>query len=146
MSTPDWAAIRKQFPMLATWTYLDNARKAPLPLCVEQATRDFFRDVNENAGDEVWNPDSVEKSRAVMARLLGAPTGSIAFVKNTTEGLNIASHALDLAPGDNIVVTDMEHRANVWVWDHWREKGCEVRCVQNRDGRLPVRIVLPSGV
>ena len=138
MNEPNWAAIRKEFPMLATWTYLDNARKAPLPLCVEAATREFFRDVNENAGGAVWNPDSVEKTRAAMARLLGAPASSIAFVKNTTEGLNIASHALELEPGDNIVITDMEHRANLWVWDHWREKGCEIRCVQNRDGRLPV--------
>ena len=73
MSEPNWAELRRQFPMLETWTYLDTARKAPLPLCVEQATRDFFKDVNENAGDEVWNPASVEKTRAVMARLLGAP-------------------------------------------------------------------------
>ena len=142
MSHPDWAAIRREFPMLATWTYLDTARKAPLPLCVEEATREFFNDVNENAGDEVWSPASVEKTRAVMARLLGVPTGSLAFVKNTTEGLNIASHAFDLAPGDNIVVTDMEHRANLWVWEHWRDKGCEIRCVQNRDGRLPIEAFL----
>ena len=73
-----------------------------------------------------------------MARVLGAPVESIAFVKNTTEGLNIASHALDLAPGDNIVITDMEHRANLWVWDHWRERGVTIRTVQNRDGRLPL--------
>jgi len=142
MSEPNWAELRRQFPMLETWTYLDTARKAPLPLCVEQATRDFFKDVNENAGDEVWNPASVEKTRAVMARLLGAPANSISFVKNTTEGLNIASHALDLEPGDNIVVTDMEHRANLWVWEHWRAKGCQIRCVQNRDGRLPVEAFL----
>jgi cysteine desulfurase/selenocysteine lyase len=142
MSTPNWAEIRREFPMLAHWTYLDTARKSPLPKCVEVATREFFADVNENAGDEVWSPASVEAARATMARLLGAPAASIAFVKNTTEGLNIASHALELAPGDNIVITDMEHRANLWVWDHWREKGCEIRCVQNRDGRLPLEAFL----
>ena len=142
MSDPNWAELRQAFPMLSSWTYLDTARKAPLPLCAEEATREFFRDVNENAGDEVWSPAAVEMTRAVVARLLGAPAGTIAFVKNTTEGLNIASHALDLAPGDNIVVTDMEHRANLWVWEHWRTKGCEIRCVQNRDGRLPVEAFL----
>ena len=106
MSKPDWAAIRHEFPTLETWTYLDTARKAPLPRCVEAATREFFDDVNVNAGDDVWSPEAVESSRVVMARVLGAPVESIAFVKNTTEGLNIASHALDLAPGDNIVITD----------------------------------------
>ena len=138
MNAPDWAAIRREFPTLETWTYLDTARKAPLPRCVEAATREFFDDVNVNAGDDVWSPEAVESSRAVMARVLGAPVESIAFVKNTTEGLNIASHALDLAPGDNIVITDMEHRANLWVWDHWRERGVTIRTVRNRDGRLPL--------
>ena len=33
MSKPDWAAIRREFPTLETWTYLDTARKAPLPRC-----------------------------------------------------------------------------------------------------------------
>ena len=51
----------------------------------------------------------------------------VAFTKNTTEGLNIAAHAFELEPGDNIVFTDMEHVNNVWMWRHWEAKGVEVR-------------------
>jgi cysteine desulfurase / selenocysteine lyase len=76
----------------------------------------------------------------VLARLLGAKPAEIAFTKNTTEGLNIAAHAFDLQPGDNIVLTDMEHPANVWVWKHWEAKGVEIRLARSRGGRLPVDV------
>ena len=138
----DWAALRQEFPTLARWTYLDTARKAPLARCAEQAMREFVADVYDGAGGEAWSARNVEATRATMARLLGCAPESIAFTKNTTEGLNMASHCMDLKPGENIVVTDMEHMANRWVWEHWREKGCEIRCVQNRDGRLPVEAFL----
>jgi len=141
-ATPDWTALRQEFPTLARWTYLDTARKAPLARCVERAMQEFVRDVYDDAGGEAWSARNVEATRAIMARLLGCAPESIAFTKNTTEGLNLASHCLDLKPGENIVVTDMEHMANLWVWEHWREKGCEIRSVQNRDGRLPVEAFL----
>ena len=93
MSEPNWAELRRQFPMLETWTYLDTARKAPLPLCVEQATRDFFKDVNENAGDEVWNPASVEKTRAVhldrgILGVRGAESEGVMFCAARGESMN----------------------------------------------------------
>jgi selenocysteine lyase/cysteine desulfurase len=141
-SALDWAALRSEFPTLASWTYLDTARKAPMARCVEGAMREFTHDVYENAGATAWSARCVEETRSVMARLLGCAPESLAFTKNTTEGLNMASHCLDLKPGDNIVVTDMEHVANLWVWEHWRAKGCEIRRVQNRDGRLPVEAFL----
>jgi len=79
----------------------------------------------------------ITETRAALARLLGINPAEIAFTKNTTEGLTIAAHAFDLAAGDNIVLTDMEHVANVWVWKHWQAKGVEIRVARNRAGRLP---------
>ena len=138
MQTPDWEAIRLQFPTLSNWTYLDIARKSPMSLGLEQVLKDFAKDIFDNAGEDAWNGKNVHTTRIAVARLLGCPPESIAFTKNTTEALNIASHALDLKPGDNIVLTDMDHMANVWVWERWKEKGVELRFVQNRDGRLPI--------
>jgi cysteine desulfurase/selenocysteine lyase len=57
-------------------------------------------------------------------------------MKNTTEGLNIAAHGFDLKPGDNLVLTNMEHINNIWVWRHWQAKGVEIRFAEHRDGRL----------
>ena len=137
MSTPDWAALRKEFPTLANWTYLDVARKTVPPLAQERALREYWQDVVEHAGADAWSATNVAETRSVMARLLGAKPSEIAFTKNTTEGLNIAAHGFDLQRGDNIVLTDLEHVANVWVWKHWEAKGVEIRFARSREGRLP---------
>ncbi len=134
----DWAALRNEFPTLANWTYLDVARKTVPPRCQERALQEYTRDVYENAGADAWSATNVAETRAVMAQLLGAKPSELAFTRNTTEGLNIAAHGFDLQPGDNIVLTDMEHLANIWVWKHWEAKGVEIRYAAHRDGRLPL--------
>lgn len=133
---PDWTAVRGEFPTLAGWTYLDVARKTIPPRCVEWAMQEYCRDVYDNAGADAWSAANVEKTRAAIAKLLGAKPAEISFTRNTTEGLNIAAHAFDLKPGDNIVLTNMEHVNNIWVWRHWEKKGVEIRFAEHRDGRL----------
>ena len=135
---PDWKALRREFPTLERWTYLDVARKTVPPRCQQRALEDYTRDVYENAGADAWSAENTGRARAALAKLLGAKPEEIAFTKNTTEGLNIAAHGFDLEAGDNIVLTDMEHLANVWVWKHWEARGVELRFAQHRDGRLPL--------
>ena len=138
MSSPDWTALRNEFPTLQHWTYLDTARKAIPPRCQEQAVAAYYRDVYENAGADAWSAPNVAETRTELAQLLGAEPREIAFTKNTTDGLNIAAHAFDLKSGDNVVLTNMEHIANIWVWKHWEKKGVEIRYAKHRDWRLPL--------
>jgi cysteine desulfurase / selenocysteine lyase len=135
---PDWKALRAEFPTLAHWTYLDVARKTIAPRCQERALQEYIRDVYENAGADAWAATNIAETRALLAQLLGAKPAEIAFTKNTTEGLNIAAHAFDLRPGDNVVLTNMEHPANLWVWKHWEAKGVQIRYAKHRNSRLPV--------
>lgn len=133
-----WNSLRAEFPTAARWTYLDCARKMIPPRCQEQAVQAYFRDVYESAGADAWAATNVAEARTEMARLLGSKPSEIAFTKNTTEGITIAANAFDLCAGDNIVLTDMEHVANIWPWKHWQKHGVEIRYAKNRDGRLPV--------
>jgi selenocysteine lyase/cysteine desulfurase len=142
VKTPDWSAVRKEFPTLENWIYLDVARKTVPPRCQEQALSEYTRDVYENAGADAWAASNTATAREKLAELLGASPVEIAFTKNTTDGLNIAAHGFALGRGDNIVLTDMEHLANVWVWKHWEAKGVEIRYAANRDGRLPLEAFL----
>ena len=139
---PDWAALRHEFPTLKTWTYLDVARKTVAPRCQEQALLEYTRDVYDNAGADAWSALNVGTTRSALAELLGAKPSEIAFTKNTTEGLNIAAHAFGLEAGDNIVLTNMEHLANIWVWKHWEAKGVEIRYAEHRNGCLPLESFL----
>jgi len=142
MNAPDWRALREEFPTLRNWIYLDVARKTIPPRCQALAMEEYTRDVYENAGADAWSAGNVAETRALLAALLGAKPGEIAFTRNTTEGLAIAAHGFELKPGDNIVLTDMEHTANVWVWKHWEAKGVEIRYALNRNGRLPLEAFL----
>ncbi len=142
MADTDWKALRAEFPTAARWTYLDCARKMIPPRCQEQAVQSYFRDVYENAGADAWSANNVAEARSEMARLLGAKPSEIAFTKNTTEGITIAANAFDLNAGDNILLTDMEHVANLWPWKHWQQRGVEIRYAKNRNGRLPVEAFL----
>lgn len=139
-SAPDWAALRGEFPTLENWTYMDVARKTVPPRCQAQALAGYTRDVYENAGADAWSAPNVGAARARLAALLGARPSEIAFTKNTTEGLNIAAHGFDLRAGDNIVLTNMEHLANIWVWKHWEARGVEIRYARHREGRLPLEV------
>jgi len=134
----NWVALREEFPTLKKWTYLDVARKSIPPQCQEQAVRSYYEDIYDNAGVDAWSAENVALARGEMARLLGAKPSEIAFTKNTTEGLVIGAHSLALEPGDNIVLTDMEHVANLWPWKRWQQQGVEIRYAKNRSGRLPV--------
>ncbi len=75
--TPDWTALRSEFPTLARWTYLDVARKTIPPRCQERALQEYMRDVYENAGVAAWAATHVAKTRSVMARLLGAKSAGL---------------------------------------------------------------------
>lgn len=137
-SAPDFAALRAEFPTTRHWIHLDAARKAPLPRCAEAAMQNFVRDVYAQGGVEAYSVARVEEARAAVARLVGVAPGTLAFVKNTSEGLNIAAQGLGLKPGDNVLLTDLDHENQIYAWRHLEARGVEIRWVPNREGRLPV--------
>src|ERR687895_632846 len=69
MTTPDWQALRKEFPTLERWTYLDVARKTIPPRAQEQALLDYTRDVYENAGANAWAASNTAEARSSMEHL-----------------------------------------------------------------------------
>ena len=131
--------IRKQFPITQSMTYLDSSRMVPPPRCVMDSVTSFFDDIH--AGGEN-RPDLEQKAEDALkrfARIINAMPEEVVFIKNTTEGLNIAANGLPLKSGDNVVITDLEHLNNVYPWTNLQEtKGVEVRILKSRDGRLHV--------
>jgi cysteine desulfurase/selenocysteine lyase len=141
---PDWETLRKDFPTLDGHTYLALANKAPLPRQVEAAMREWMADIYNNAGEVSFSMDPVEQTRETVARVFGAPSHTIALIKNTSEGINIVAQGFDLNSGDNVVISEFEHENNTFPWRYLEAKGVEVRMAEPaEDGRLTIDCYQP---
>jgi cysteine desulfurase/selenocysteine lyase len=126
----DLALLRREFPIFGQVTYLDVAARAPMADRVAREMQSYLQVCQlEGARKEQWLARA-EQIRGRTAALLGARTGEIAFMKNTSDGLNTIATALDLRAGDNVVVCpEFEHANNIYPWQHRQRDGLEVRFV-----------------
>ena len=124
----DIEKIRRDFPILARevygkpLVYLDNAATTQKPLCVLDAMRNEYLNVNANVHRGVHYlsqqaTDLHEAARETVRRFINAKsTNEIVFTRGTTEGLNlIASSFVDemMTEGDEVIVSVMEHHSNI---------------------------------
>ena len=149
----DTAAIRAQFPLLqrelrgAPLVYLDSANTSQKPQCVIDAMTDFmehsYAPINRSAyllAAEAT--DAFEGTRAKVQRFVNARRAhEIVFTKNATEALNLVAYSwgrANLHAGDVVVLTHMEHHANIVPWHMLAaERGIELRWVPlTADGQL----------
>lgn len=145
--------IRAQFPILdrevkgKPLTYLDNGATAQTPLAVIEAMDTYYREFNANVHRGVHMlseeaTDLYEGARARVAGLLGAASPrEIVFTRNVTAALNLVAGswgAANLQAGDRILLTEMEHHANIVPWYMIAERtGAELEFVPVDDeGRL----------
>lgn len=133
----DLPRLRAQFPILARrvhgrpLVYLDNAATAHKPLAVLDAVRDFYTTSNANVHRGVHELSleatrAYEAARARVARFLGAPEADeIIFVRGATEAINLVAQAFArprLRPGDEILLTHLEHHSNIVPWQLVRDQ------------------------
>ncbi|MFE9118037.1 cysteine desulfurase [Streptomyces sp. NPDC007172] len=134
----DVERVREDFPILARTldsgarlVYLDSGATTQKPLQVLDAERDFS--LHHNAAVHrgahqlsIEATDAYEGARRTIAAFVGAAEDEIVFTKNTTEGINLVAYALGnagrIGPGDKIVVTEMEHHANLVPWQQLAER------------------------
>jgi cysteine desulfurase family protein (TIGR01976 family) len=154
MRTPFTAAecarSRQDFPSLARTVnglplaFLDGPAGTQVPEPVITAMADYYRTSNANTHGEFPTSRETDRllheTREAVAAFLGAPSGrEVSFGQNMTT-LNFSlSHALarEMEPGDEIVITQLDHEANRGPWLNLRERGIVIREVALRpDGRL----------
>jgi selenocysteine lyase/cysteine desulfurase len=136
-------AARAQFPITRSRVYLDTANTGTPPIGVTQTLADYFARQQDDGGDKAGWQAAVETTRAKVAALLDCDPGEIAFVKNTSEGLNIAAQAIDWRAGDNVVIPSREHPNNVFPWLNLRHRGVEVRLVPEVGDRVDADMLRP---
>src|SRR5690606_26855768 len=159
----DVETIRADFPILARTVrdgrplvYLDSGATSQEPRQVLDAEREFYERHNaavhrgaHQLAEEAT--DAYEAARATIASFIGAVPGEVVFTKNATEAVNLVAYAMGNAatadepyrgfavgPGDEVVVTEMEHHANLVPWQELcRRTGATLRWFGlTEDGRL----------
>lgn len=152
--------IRAQFPILARrihgrpLAYLDNAATTQSPTAVMDAIREFESTIRANIHRGVHtlsqeSTDAFERARADIGRFIGLTDAhGLVFTSGTTEGLNTIAHGLSagdpvpasLGPGDEIVVSGLEHHANLIPWQQAaRRSGATLRILlPDTEGRVRI--------
>ena len=136
--------FRNQFPILCTSVngkpliYLDNAATTQKPRIVLDAMMEFYTTYNANIyrgahsfGEQATS--AYESARATVAQFIGADAQEIVFTRSTTESINFVAAtwaAEHLVGGDEILLTELEHHANIVPWQELcRKKGTALRYI-----------------
>lgn len=142
----DIAKIRADFPILGDeaypgvpLVYLDSAASSQKPLAVIEAMNAYYRHSNANVHRGIHRlseaaTNAYEGARERIARFINAPdSAEVIYVRNATEAFNLVAATwgrANLGPGDEILLTEMEHHANIVPWQMVaQEKGATVRYV-----------------
>jgi cysteine desulfurase/selenocysteine lyase len=146
----DWNRIRADFPLLTRAVndrpliYFDNANTAQKPIQVIAAVDGFYRRQNANVSRAVHAlgteaTEAYEGSRKTLARFLGVRGDELVLCSGTTFAINLVAYSWalpNLKPGDVILVSRMEHHANIVPW----------QLVAERTGaKIQVAEILPDG-
>jgi cysteine desulfurase/selenocysteine lyase len=149
----DVAAIKKDFPILdrvvhgGRLVYLDSANTSQKPQPVLDAMAQYYEQSNANVHRGTYliaeeATAALEGARAKVARFIGARKArEVVFAKNATEALNLVAKAwgrANLKAGDAVVLTEVEHHANIVPWHQLVEElGIELRWIPiGPDGHL----------
>ena len=144
--------VRRDFPILATKShghplvFLDSASTSQKPTAVIDAVDEFYREYNANVHRGIYeigerSTAAYEAARASVARFINAPEQhEMIFTRNATEAINLVAYSWgrrNIDRGDAIVLTEMEHHANLVPWQ---------LLVQERDGDLEFIPITDDGV
>ena len=121
---------KQDFPVLKNYVFLDSAASTQKPQQVIEAMSKFYTDSYANVHRGVYDLSEkatarYEEARKIIAKFIGAADEEIIFTKGTTEGLNLLATSLGekLQKGDEVVLSVMEHHANLVPWQKLQKKG-----------------------
>jgi selenocysteine lyase/cysteine desulfurase len=110
-----WAFVREQFPLTRERAYLNTGGLGASPFVVIDAVTGKMAEL-ERISETGHSEELLLEIKGDAATLLGCDVEELAFVRNTTEGINIVANGLAFARGDEIITTTHEHVGNAFTW------------------------------
>src|SRR5262245_28301654 len=128
---------RHEFPVCIDKAFLAHAAVTPLPRRVAEAIAKFADASTHQDQDAAVTPGWVRETRSLVANLIGAKPGEIAFVGPTSLALSYVAAGLPFRRGDNVLVYFDDFPSNVYPWMALAERGVKVRFLNVREpGRI----------
>jgi cysteine desulfurase/selenocysteine lyase len=117
----DMEEVRKDFPLLKNFTYLDSASTSLTPKPVIESMSDYYYNYNANTGRGAYKiaikaGEKLEETRQKIGKLINVSKNEVVFTKNTTEAINIIANGLKFENKDNIIISNIEHHSNLIPW------------------------------
>jgi len=140
MKMTDISTLRKEFePAISNWTYLNAAACGLTPQFAQKAMNTWWEDKLSHGSVHyhTWEEDAL-KTKEKFATLIHASRDEIAYMMNTSEGLNFAINGMSFEKGDNVVVNKYDFPSNFLPWLALEQKGVEVRCLEVINNRIPL--------
>jgi len=138
--TDIWDQFRQRMPITRNWAYFDHAAVAPITADAESALKEWAETASSQ-GEHGWMAwrARAEEVRQLGAEMLGANLSEIAFIHNTTEGVNFVAQGFPWKPGDNVVTLAGEFPTNYVPWRELKSQGVELRVLEpGESGHVPV--------
>jgi selenocysteine lyase/cysteine desulfurase len=138
--TPDFAKLRRDFPLLARKTYLNSGSYCALADSVRSAFETYLEErLTAGANWDLWVIKN-ESVRAGIARVLGAKPDEIAVTTSASAGINALASALDFSGRRNkVVISDFEFPTNAQIWHAQEKRGAKViHAHRAQDGSIPL--------
>lgn len=133
----DPLGVRKDFPALRDYTFLNTAYTGLIPQQVVDAAREWTANRagrTYTVGEMLARSDDVRKRYAAM---FGADENEIAFLSSTSEGENLVVNSIDFKAGDNVVYDDLVYPSTPAIYQRLADtRGVEVRVVKSRNGAV----------
>jgi selenocysteine lyase/cysteine desulfurase len=139
---PDFAALRREFPVLQHKTYLNSGSYCALARSVKAAFETYLDDrLAIGASWDLWTAKN-EAVRALTGQLLGASPDEIAVTASVSAGLNSLASALDFSgPRNKVVISDFEFPTNAQIWHAQEPRGAQVVHVhRDASGYIPAEM------
>ena len=115
--------VRRDIPILGKVIYMDCAATSPMPRPVLEAMQSYWEECPFNYGRSlaIFKLSKEVNKRCIramgnLAGLINASLDELVFTKNTTEALNIVAHGMNFEPGDEVLISNIEHQSNFIPW------------------------------
>ncbi len=138
--------IRNNFPYLSNEIiYFNHASSGPISSMVLNRLTDLLKEKSENNIDDYTSfLKVVEETKKILAEMINCNADRIAFVDNTSNGINILAQSIDWKKGDRILLNNIEFPANVYPFLNLKRFGVEVEFAKSENGIVTADQIIQS--